>query len=93
MTARALITRTPNKESLSRRLARSLEHNCVEQDDTDDEHLSPRNTMRALLALNPQLARDVTSVEPVTVTAVAAPPPPATPEKTGAQSAACAARR
>jgi hypothetical protein len=59
MSARSLITRTPNDEKLPRRLARAVEHNCVEEDDTDEAHLSPRNTMRALLALDPTLARDL----------------------------------
>lgn len=59
MAARSHITRTPNGEKLSRRLARAVEHNCVEEDDTDEAHLSPRNTMRALLALDPVLARDI----------------------------------
>jgi hypothetical protein len=59
MAARSLITRTPNNEKLARRLARAVEHNCVEEDDTDEAHLSPRNTMRALLALDPTLARDL----------------------------------
>lgn len=59
MVARAFIERYPNKEPLVRRLARSVEHNCVDEDDTDDDHLSPRNTMRSLLALDPALARDL----------------------------------
>lgn len=59
MVARAYIERNPNKEPLTRRMARSIEHNCVDEDDTDDDHLSPRNTMRALFALDPSLARDV----------------------------------
>jgi hypothetical protein len=59
MAAGALVARTPNTESLARRLARSVEHNCVEEDDTDEDHLSPRNTMRAVFALNPELARDI----------------------------------
>ncbi|HEY0385692.1 MAG TPA: hypothetical protein VGC64_06750 [Pyrinomonadaceae bacterium] len=59
MAARSFITRTPNNEKLARRLARAVEHNCVEEDDTDEAHLSPRNTMRALLALDPTLARDI----------------------------------
>jgi hypothetical protein len=59
MAARSLITRTPNNEKLPRRLARAVEHNCVEEDDTDEAHLSPRNTMRALIALDPTLARDL----------------------------------
>jgi hypothetical protein len=59
MAASALVTRTPNAESLQRRLARSVEHNCVEEDDTDEDHLSPRNTMRAVFALDPALARNI----------------------------------
>jgi hypothetical protein len=59
MTANQLVTSTPSAESLVRRLARSVEHNCVEEDDTDEDHLSPRNTMRAVFALNPELARAI----------------------------------
>lgn len=59
MAASALVARTPSTDSLARRLARSVEHNCVEEDDTDEDHLSPRNTMRAVFALNPELARDI----------------------------------
>lgn len=57
--ARAYIARSPNNEPLPRRLARALEHNCVDDDDTDEEHLSPRSTMRAVLALDPVFARDL----------------------------------
>jgi hypothetical protein len=63
MAASALVTRTPNVEALPRRLARSVEHNCVEEDDTDEDHLSPRNTMRAVFALDPELARDIMNRE------------------------------
>ena len=59
MASRALVTSAPNTESLTRRLARSVEHNCVEEDDTDEDHLSPRNTIRAVFALDPALARDI----------------------------------
>ncbi|PYS47622.1 MAG: hypothetical protein DMF68_15565 [Acidobacteria bacterium] len=59
MVARAYITRTPGRETLARRLARAIEHNCVEEDGTDEAHLSPRNTMRALLALDPTLESDI----------------------------------
>ena len=59
MVARAYIERTPGKEALARRLARAIEHNCVEEDGTDDAHLSPRNTMRALLMLDPTLGNDI----------------------------------
>ena len=59
MAARSFIANTPNNEPLKRRLARLVEHNCVDEDETDDDHLSPRNTMRALLALDPTLANGV----------------------------------
>lgn len=62
MVARYLIERTPNKESVPRRLSRSLQHNCVDQDDTDEDHLSPRTTMRAIMALAPTLARDLLGI-------------------------------
>jgi Zn-dependent protease with chaperone function len=65
MAARSFIARTPNSEPLKRRLARLVEHNCVDEDETDDDHLSPRDTMRALLALDPALARDVLGVEQI----------------------------
>lgn len=57
---RAYITRTKSVETLARRTARALAHNCVERDYTDRAHLSPRTTMRALLTLDPALARDIT---------------------------------
>lgn len=59
MAARAYVASTPSYESVARRLARSVQHNCVEQDEGDDDHLSPRNTIRALLALNPPLVREL----------------------------------
>jgi hypothetical protein len=59
MAARAYVASTPGYESIARRLARSVQHNCVEQDEGDDDHLSPRNTIRALLALNPLLVREL----------------------------------
>ncbi|HJT67155.1 MAG TPA: hypothetical protein VJ749_11915 [Pyrinomonadaceae bacterium] len=59
MAARAYVANTPGYESIARRLARSVQHNCVEQDEGDDDHLSPRNTIRALLALNPVLVREL----------------------------------
>jgi len=51
----AFITNSPNYDPLPRRLARSIEHNCVEEDDSDEEHLSPRNTLRALLTIDAPL--------------------------------------
>lgn len=59
MAARAFIASTPGYESITRRLARSVQHNCVEVDEGDDDHLSPRQTIRALLALNPVLVREL----------------------------------
>ena len=59
MAARAYVSTTPGYESIARRLSRSIQHNCVEQDEGDADHLSPRNTIRALLALNPVLVREL----------------------------------
>jgi hypothetical protein len=59
MAARAYIVNSPDYESIARRLARSIQHNCVELDEGDEDHLSPRNTIRALLALNPGLVREL----------------------------------
>ena len=58
MAARAFIKQTPSWEPLSRRLARSLEHNCVDDDASDEDHLSPRNTIRALFTLDVSLASE-----------------------------------
>jgi hypothetical protein len=63
LSARAYISRVPNQEPLVRRLARLVEHNCVDEDDTDEDHLSPRNTMRALFAIDTTLAREMLSQE------------------------------
>jgi hypothetical protein len=59
MAARAYITTTPGYESIARRVARSIQHNCVALDEGDEDHLSPRNTIRALLALDPVLVREL----------------------------------
>ena len=59
LAARAYVSSSPSYEPLPRRISRSLEHNCVSQDEGDDDHLSPRNTIRALLALDPTLARQI----------------------------------
>jgi hypothetical protein len=61
MAVRAYVAQTPDYEPLPRRLARSLEHNCVDLDEGDEDHLSPRNTIRVLLALNPTLVRELIS--------------------------------
>jgi len=59
LAARSFIAASPNYEPLARRISRSLEHNCVNQDEGDEDHLSPRNTIRALLALEPGLSREL----------------------------------
>lgn len=59
MAARAYVASTPGYESITRRLARAVQHNCVEVDEGDEDHLSPRQTIRALLALNPVLVREL----------------------------------
>ncbi|HJR06098.1 MAG TPA: hypothetical protein VJ842_02280, partial [Pyrinomonadaceae bacterium] len=73
LAVRAYIARTPGVETLARRTSRALAHNCVERDHTDRAHLSPRTTMRALLTLNPALAREITGE------AMEASAPPAVP--------------
>jgi hypothetical protein len=79
MAARAFIERTPGKELLARRLARAIEHNCVEEDGTDEAHLSPRNTMRALLVLDPTLGSDIMGDPLITFKLIE---PPSLPSKT-----------
>ena len=59
LAAREFIKETPGWEPLPRRIARALEHNCVDDDASDDDHLSPRNTIRALLTLNISLANEI----------------------------------
>lgn len=59
MAVRAYVADTPGYESIARRLARSVQHNCVEIDEGDEDHLSPRSTIRALLALHPALVREL----------------------------------
>ncbi len=59
MAVRAYVAASPGYESIARRLARSVQHNCVEIDEGDEDHLSPRNTIRALLALHPVMVREL----------------------------------
>ncbi|HEU5236570.1 MAG TPA: hypothetical protein VFU37_05470 [Pyrinomonadaceae bacterium] len=56
---RSYVANTPSYEPLPRRLARSLEHNCVDLDEGDEDHLSPRTTIRVLLSLNGGLVREL----------------------------------
>jgi hypothetical protein len=59
--ARRFINESPSWEPVPRRLARAVEHNCVDDDASDEDHLSPRNTIRALFALDVGLASAVLS--------------------------------
>ncbi len=59
MATREFIRQTASWDPMPRRLARAFEHNCVDDDTSDEDHLSPRNTIRALLALNVSLANEL----------------------------------
>jgi hypothetical protein len=59
LAAREFIKGEPSWEPPARRLARAVEHNCVDDDSSDEDHLSPRNTIRALFALDIDLAREL----------------------------------
>ena len=63
MAARAFVASTPDYQPLARRLSRVVAHNCVVEDEGDEDHLSPRNTIRALFALKPALARELVNGE------------------------------
>jgi hypothetical protein len=52
---RDYISQTSSQGSQNRRLARSLQKNCVSVDLSDAHHLSPRHTMRTLITLDPKL--------------------------------------
>jgi len=56
---REFIRQNASWEPLPRRIARALEHNCVDDDASDEDHLSPRNTIRALFALDVSLATEI----------------------------------
>lgn len=59
MAVRSFVVDSPSYESIARRLARSVQHNCVDIDEGDEDHLSPRNTIRAVLAINPILVLEL----------------------------------
>jgi len=59
LAARSYVADAPSYEPLPRRLARAVAHNCVDEDESDEDHLSPRNTIRALFALDPMLMREI----------------------------------
>lgn len=60
---RQFISETPSWEPQARRVARAVEHNCVDDDGSDEDHLSPRNTIRALFALDLDLARELLATD------------------------------
>jgi len=52
------IKQNPSKESSALRFSHALDYNCDDdQDDSDDEHLSQDDTLKALLSLDPELNR------------------------------------
>jgi len=59
LATRAYVAETPTYETLPQRISRSLEHNCVDTDEGDEDHLSPRDTIRAILFLRPSLSREL----------------------------------
>jgi hypothetical protein len=59
MATRTYVSATPTYEALPQRISRSLEHNCVDTDEGDEDHLSPRDTIRAILLLRPALSREL----------------------------------
>src|SRR5215831_13689250 len=59
LATREFIKQTASWEPLPRRIARAFEHNCVDDDASDEDHLSPRNTIRALFTLDTSLASEV----------------------------------
>lgn len=59
LAARGFVADSPGYDPLARRISRAVAHNCVAEDEGDEDHLSPRNTIRALLALNPTLTREL----------------------------------
>ena len=64
LVVRLYIERNPTDEPVARRASRAVGHNCVEHDETDTTHLSPRQTLRALLALEPAFAGQLTGDAP-----------------------------
>jgi hypothetical protein len=59
MAAREFVADTPDYDRLPRRISRAVAHNCVEADEGDEDHLSPRETIRALFSLNPSFTREL----------------------------------
>ena len=69
LAVRLFIEREPSDEPVARRASRAVGHNCVEHDETDVTHLSPRQTLRALLALEPAFAGQLTGDAPAALPA------------------------
>jgi hypothetical protein len=63
LATRQFINETPSWEPPPRRIARAVEHNCVDDDSSDEDHLSPRNTIRALFTLGLDLARELLATD------------------------------
>jgi hypothetical protein len=59
LATRSYVAATPTYEALPQRISRALEHNCVDTDEGDEDHLSPRDTIRAILFLRPALSREL----------------------------------
>jgi hypothetical protein len=59
MAAREFVADSPDYDRLPRRISRAVAHNCVAADEGDEDHLSPRDTIRALFSLNPTLTREL----------------------------------
>src|SRR6185436_6253387 len=59
LAAREFIKGDPSWGPQPRRLAGAVEHDCADDDSSDEDHLSPRNTIRALFALDIDLAREL----------------------------------
>jgi hypothetical protein len=63
MAAREFIKENASWDPLARRLARAIGHNCVDDDASDEDHLSPRSTIKALFALDLNFAGEIVGVE------------------------------
>lgn len=59
MAAREFVANSPDYDRLPRRISRAVAHNCVAADEGDEDHLSPRETIRALFSLSPALTREL----------------------------------
>ena len=63
MAAREFIKEHASWEPVARRLARAIGHNCVDDDASDEDHLSPRSTIRALFALDLNFASEMVGAD------------------------------